>query len=269
MNANQNSRTSGGSFVTYVFILAGLVGLFYLYQYLFGEQSRNMVTLLGSTQKSDIDPGQAITIPSSSLSSLYEGGEFTVSMWVYIQNWNYRLGRNKHILSIGGQNFDTIQVYLAASKNQLKVRFHTREGGNATSSDNHTDLRATNKKSTFTELHTDSGLLDSVPICDIPDIDLQRCVNIAIAVNGKTVDVYLDGKLARSCVLPAFYKVDGSGYSANLLQYGGFGGQISNVTMYNYAVNPEVAHKNYMAGPQPITGFLDYLKSFFDPKSML
>ena len=62
-------------------------------------------------------------------------------------------------------------------------------------------------------------------------------------MNGKTVDVYYDGKLARSCVLPSFYKVDAGGYSAKLLAYGGFGGQISTTNIYDSALNPEQAYK--------------------------
>jgi hypothetical protein len=117
----------------------------------------------------------------------------------------------------------------------------------------------------FNVLQTDSGLLDSSPLCDLPDIDMQRWVNVTIAVNGRTVDVYMDGKLARSCVLPSFYKVDAGGYSAYLLSYGGFGGEISNVKIYDGALNPEQVYKNYMAGPEPITSFINWFKTVFSP----
>ena len=118
---------------------------------------------------------------------------------------------------------------------------------------------------TFGILQTDSGMLDSSPLCDLPEVDLQRWVNITVAVNGKTVDVYLDGKLSRSCVLPSFFKVDAGGYSANLLAYGGFGGQIATTTMYDSALNPEQVYKNYMAGPLPITNIGQWFASFFSP----
>ena len=75
----------------------------------------------------------------------------------------------------------------------------------------------------------------------------------------------MDGKLSRSCVLPTFYKVDAGGYSANLLAYGGFGGQISTTTMYDAALNPEAVYRNYMAGPEPINTFGDWLSSIFMP----
>jgi hypothetical protein len=88
------------------------------------------------------------------------------------------------------------------------------------------------------------------------------------------VDVYLDGKLSRSCVLPNYFKVDSS-YSGYLLSPGipatnkvppgaGFGGQIGNIMMYDYALNPEMVYKNYMGGPEQITGFWQWFTSFFD-----
>jgi hypothetical protein len=151
---------------------------------------------------------------------------------------------------VGGPNFDTIRIYLGATKPTLKVRFHTKEVGTVTSSTTTTEaLPKGTRNAVFTTAQTDSGLLDVSTICDLPEIDLQRWVNLTVAVNGRTVDMYLDGKLARSCVLPSNFKVDSGGYSAVLLPFGGFGGQISTTTMYDAALNPEAVYKNYMLGP--------------------
>jgi len=253
---------------------AGLIGLYYLYQYLFGPSSGNGYTLLSTTQSAQVDSTKPITFTSNQLPPIFEGGEFTISTWIYITTWGYRAGLNKSIINVGGPNFDTIRVYLGGNKPKLSVRLHTKEKGatpsatpskpSATIGDAESLEKAT-QNMTFANLQTDSGLLDSSAICDLPEIDLQRWVNITIAVNGKTVDVYLDGKLSRSCVLPSFYKVDAGGYSANLLSYGGFGGQIANTVMYDAALHPEAVYKNYIAGPQPITGFVQWISSFFAP----
>jgi hypothetical protein len=217
-----------------------------------------------------MDPIKPITITSDKLPSLYEGGEFTISTWIYLNNWSYRSGFNKNIISVGGPNFDTISIYLGATKPKLSIRLHTKESSSVvTPSSGHQvpleSLDKASQKSAFSTLQTDSGLLDSSPLCDLPEVDLQRWINLTVAVNGKTVDVYMDGKLSRSCVLPSFYKVDAGGYSANLLAYGGFGGQISTTTMYDRALNPEAVYKNYMAGPEPITSLTDWISSFFAP----
>ncbi len=50
----------------------------------------------------------------------------------------------------------------------------------------------------------------------------------------------------------------------DLLWKGGFGGQIANTTMYDAALNPEMVYRNYIAGPDQITGFSQWFTSFFD-----
>jgi len=272
-NTNINSSPFG-KLIPLIIILLGLVGLYYLYQYLFGPKTSNSYTLLSGKQSANIDPSKPITITSDKLPSIYEGGEFTISTWLYINNWSYRSGFNKSILSIGGPNFDTIRIYLGGTKPKLHVRLQTRDRSavnNTTTtptSSNQVPIESLDKgtqNAIFNILQTDSGLLDSSPLCDLPELELQRWINITVAVNGRTVDVYFDGKLARSCVLPSFFKVDAGGYSANLLAYGGFGGEIASVTMWDSALNPETVYKNYMAGPEPITNFGSWLSSFFAP----
>ena len=150
---------------------------------------------------------------------------------------------------------------MGGHKPKLNIRFHTLEGNDF----NQESLNMASQISTFSTLQTDSGLIDSPQLCDLPEIDLQRWVNITVAVNGRTVDVYLNGKLSRSCVLPKTFKVDAGGYSANLLTYGGFGGQIAQTYMYDAALNPEQVYTNYMKGPEPITNIGDWFASFFTP----
>ena len=248
-----------------------IVGLYYLYQYLFGTASMSSTVLIGPKTVAQTDPAKPIVIPSTGMPGLYEGGEFSISMWMYIQNWSYRSGRNKHILSIGGNQFDTMRVYLAANKPQLKIRVHSKESGQVTTTTSTDSVPSDNldkatSSGTFTNMETDSGMLDSSPLCDLPEIDLQRWVQITISLNGKTCDVYMDGKLARSCVLPSFYKVDKGGYNTTLLGFGGFGGYIASMNMFSYAMTPDQVYHSYMAGPAPITEFGSYLKSFFEPK---
>jgi hypothetical protein len=274
MEQNTNSGALGkvaGVLVPIIIVIGGIVALYYLYQYLFGPVTQRCVNALPGTRTAHVSESKPIEINSHDLPRIYEGGEFTVSSWIYINNWSYRSGFNKHILSIGGPNFDTIRMYLGGQKPSLQVRLQTRE---PTSIHKTTDkpsesLDKLTLNSVFGTLQTHSGLLDSSPLCDLPEIDLQRWVHIAVAVNSRTVDVYLDGKLARSCVLPSFYRVDPGGYSATLLAYGGFGGHIATTTICDSALNPEQVYKNYMSGPEPITSFGGWISSFFAPSSSL
>jgi len=276
-NANSGSFFKAGPFII---LIAGLFGLYYLYQYLFGASTGNSYSVLSGKRSAKIDGVIPVTVSSNSLPTLFDGGEFTVSLWVYVNNWSYRSGYNKSILTIGGNQFDSMRIYLNAYKPKMSIRFHTKDTGSvpisgsatgsqamqATQATPSTESLDTNMRdSIFKVQQPESGLLTTTTPCDLPEIDLQRWVNLVVSVNGRTVDVYLDGKLSRSCVLPSYFKVDPSGYSALALGYGGFGGQIANVVMYDAALNPERVYKQYMAGPEPINSLSDWFASFFQP----
>jgi hypothetical protein len=275
---NVNNSSPIAKMIPVLVIFAGLLGLYYLYQYLFGPKMNNAYPLITATQDAHTD--KPITFQPTALAPLYEGGEFTISTWIYISNWSVPQQRqNKHILNIGGNNmangFSTILIYIDASSPVLVVKLDTHEStGSLVGSSSSTTSTPTGAQrnllstamltSTFTPSTIPSLNQDS-DICNIHDIPMQRWVNVTIAVNAKVVDVYMDGKLSRSCVLPGVFKVDPSGYTGTLLNYGGFGGKISTTTMYDVALNPEMVYKNYMAGPEPITSIGGWFSSFFAP----
>jgi Concanavalin A-like lectin/glucanases superfamily len=276
MESNSNSSPIMKMLPVFTIFLC-LLGLYYLYQYLFGPRMNNSFPLITSTQSAQTDPAKPITFTTTQLAPLYEGGEFSISTWIYLSNWSYRAGYNKPILSIGGKSFDTIRIYLGAYKPKLMVRLHTKDGtgpatggagagtGAGSGGEQPESNGADSLNLLFNTKQIEEGLLNSTNICDIPELPMQRWVNVTVAVNGKVTDVYVDGKLSRSCVLPNPFKVDTSGYTATLLNYGGFGGQISTTTMYDTALNPEIIYKNYMAGPEPITSISGLFTSFFAP----
>jgi len=254
-------------------VFAGLIGLYFLYQYLFGPKQNNAYPLITSIQSARTPADKPLIFSTGQLAPLYEGGEFTISTWIYITDWHHRANKNKAILRIGGKtdqsssaatNFDTIRMYLGAVTPTLHVRLDSKNR-DVSSTDKGDSLDTSTYTMTYDNVQTGSGLLDSTHKCDIREIPMQRWVNIAVAVNGKTVDVYIDGKLSRSCVLPNPFKVDSSGYTGVALEKEGFGGQIANMIMYDTALNPEVIYKNYMAGPEPITSIGGLLGSFFAP----
>lgn len=273
-NINNSSSQSILTRLIPVFIVfAGLIGLYFLYQYLFGPKQNNAYPLITSIQSARTPADKPLIFSTGQLAPLYEGGEFTISTWIYISDWHHRANKNKSILRIGGKtdqssssatNFDTIRMYLGAVTPTLHVRLDSKNR-DVSSTDKGDSLDTSTYTMTYDNVQTGSGLLDSTRTCDIREIPMQRWVNIAVAVNGKTVDVYIDGKLSRSCVLPNPFKVDSSGYTGVALEKEGFGGQIANMIMYDTALNPEVIYKNYMAGPEPITSIGGLLGSFFAP----
>lgn len=263
---------SGGSMVAkVVFVIVMLVALYYLYQFLFSTQGLEGKIVIGNINPAN--PDKPVIVGPDSFPAIFEGGEYAINTWLYISDYSVNRGQNKHVISIGGSSFLTLLIYLGPYKSSLSVRVHTKTGNSykvSSSTDSSAaeeDLSMESIKSKFGIVQTESSLIDSNRPCDIASLDLQKWIQVTVTLNNKTVDVYIDGKLARSCILPSFYKVDKSNM-AFMACNGGFGGFISNTSCYNYALNPEQVWRLYMSGPGPQYGFWDYVKSLFDPKAV-
>jgi hypothetical protein len=187
---------------------------------------------------------------------------------MYVSDWDVRSGRMKHVVTLkgAGANYNSIVCGIYPLENKLMIRVRTAGantpsgiGGNAsntvtTSGTEYTDLTA------YTNLFgpSNTGMKDfmntvNYPVCDLPEFDLQRWVHVNIVVNGRVCDVYLDGKLSRSCMLDnviQFPKAVGSaGITVDACQFGGFGGALSKVQLFSYAITPDRAYALYQAGP--------------------
>ena len=259
MNSASSSST-GTLLIQGILAILGLVGLYYLYMYLFGTTEAASVALIKGKQDATKLP--MISIPSTSLPPLYTGGQFAISTWIYVNSINaISAGIPKSIIRIGGDTFDAMRIYLGGKGAQLKIKFD--KGGATRNLTNTPNIFATTDLFQPAIEDEDSGT------CDILQIDMQRWIHLVVSVNGKTCDVYMDGKLARSCVLPNYFSIPEI-YSAKILDNGangkgGFGGAISTTTMYGKALTPDIVYQMYMASPEPITNFVTYLVSFFSP----
>lgn len=280
MQANTSSNASMVSKV--IFVLVMLVGLYYLYQFLYGSSAMVGTVVLNAISVANpsapyITPSAPTTTSSSSSSAptvpaIYEGGEFSINTWLYINDYSINRGQNKHVLELGGTSFSTLLLFLGPYKNSLSVRVQTSTPGNSresNSSGSAVDLKASSVASMFRSLQSGSSLLDPNTPCDISSIDMQKWVQATIVLNNKTCDVYIDGKLARSCVLPSFFRVDKSSFQLTQCNYNGFGGFVSSTSVYNYSLNPEQVWRLYMTGPGPQYTFSQYVASLFNPSSQL
>jgi hypothetical protein len=85
--------------------------------------------------------------------------------------------------------------------------------------------------------------------CDVKEVPLQRWVNITIVSSGRVLDVYMDGKLSRSCVLDNVLNVPRGQLKLRLGESGGFGGRYSSVQMWSQQLTPDVIYGLYQMGP--------------------
>lgn len=254
---SQMTRSFGGV----VILILGAVALYYLYQFLFtsnGMATTSLITtsIAGNTEMKDLLP----------ISPPYEGGEYSVSFWMYITAFKDLIGKNKHILEIQGTNKSMMVVGLGSISNKLLVRVNTAPGDSSASD----PLSKGNIPNLFKANVYNSGLTENLELCDLPEVELQKWVSVAVVLSGKTCDVYMDGKLTRSCVLPNFYRVDPTGVKMKLLDYGGFEGYLGDVSTYNYALNPDQIYRMYMTGPTDNqSSFLSWIQNIFDVKGQL
>jgi hypothetical protein len=83
--------------------------------------------------------------------------------------------------------------------------------------------------------------------CVMKNFPLQKWVNLLISVYGRTLDIYIDGKLVRTCILPGVAKVNASS-NIVVTPNGGFSGWTSNFQYWDHATNPQEAYNIYKNG---------------------
>jgi len=190
------------------------------------------------------------------------------------------MNTRKHVFEIKGQYFSTLLIALGAFKNTLTVRTQsdvvlegfqgTRGSGSDITNTNTPNSGGTGSLATdevdalFKPMAMDDEILTTPPICDLPEIDLQRWTMITVVLSGRTIDVYLDGKLSRSCTSSSYYKVDPTGVSMNIVDRGGFDGYIGNTMVGAYSMNPDEIYRAYLSGPNGTSmDILRWIESIF------
>jgi hypothetical protein len=172
-------------------------------------------------------------IEPSSLSSSSTSGNtsnFTYSIWFFIDDWNYRYGDTKIIfgrMTTGtGKREPCPSVALGPLQNNVAVSLAVYPGLDEEPQDGNNFI-----------VHT----------CGIANVPIQRWSNLFISVYGRTLDLYLDGKLVRTCVLPGVAKIDPNA-PIYVTPKGGFSGWTSNFQYWPEASNPQTAWNVYKAG---------------------
>jgi len=208
----------------------------------------------------------ASTIQASSLatSNGVSSTNFAYSIWFYINDWNYRYGEPKVIFgrmgSLGGNkdssgNLDSSgnptststsstsipgisglnpcpTVVLGAIDNTVTVALSCYPGTNNTDTSNQP---------------VTSGNNFIVHNCSVSNVPIQRWVNLVMSVYGRTLDLYIDGKLVRTCLLPGTANVNNNA-NIYVTPQGGFDGWTSKFQYYPNSLNPQDVWNIYSQG---------------------
>jgi hypothetical protein len=276
MNAGTNTGGSGNTIRLVgglVILIVAAVLLYYLYDYMFN---------VGSLQKkADILPGPiasplstAIIYPSAAQAGsvklenvIYTGGEMSLSFWFYVTNVATDNMSKKHILHLSS---DVTQNQITTSYTTLAVALGP---GNTNALFIKVGTTATNGNFAMDTFMAMSDTTTTSEACSIENIEFGRWVNCVIVLNNNICDVYMDGKLSRSCVLKGQFNVPANSPLLMTVLKPSFGttpfktdwkGSFSGLSLYNYALSPDAAYRIYMAGPSGASGDLwAAIKAFF------
>lgn len=213
--------------VLFAFVILLRVGISILSYFLKPNESPHLMDgMVDATQMiiypQDPSNNGAVTIYRSVNAN--DGIEFTWSTWIFINNLQTNAGIYKHIFSKGNSNLTEngmIQpnnapgLYIAPNTNALVVVMNT-----------------------FNVINEE---------IIIPDIPINKWFNVIIRCQNTTLDVYINGTIARSINLVGVPKQNyGDVYVA---MNGGFDGYISNLWYYNYALGTAAIQKIANNGP--------------------
>jgi len=248
-----------GGIINVLYVVAFLIVLYYIYKFLIQGSDLEFTALNVQT---DANAPGGVPLPRNKTDlRVKQGGEYTLSFWMYISNWDYRSGLAKSVVSIvdtKAPNHTLFTSVLYPNEPKMMIRVHTgATTAGETDYTNNANLQSLLSGSAGNAMFAPSI---NTPMCDLQDIDLQRYINVTVSANGRIVDVYYDGKLTRSCILPDIPTApDGGMQAITWGNAGGFGGKISGIQFFAYALTPDRIYAIYQAGPSSQSGLLGYM----------
>ena len=147
-----------------------LIVIYYILSWLFGG---NSVTI-----KTNVDGKTSNVIPASTIPSSSVSGNYTYSVWFYVNDWNYRFGEQKILLSrLNGDKNPSPVISFDTMENNILIALSTYNSSAPPAAPPGTPTPNTKSQ---TNTYT------------VRNFQLQKWVNLIVSVYGRTLDVYLD-----------------------------------------------------------------------------
>ena len=156
---------------TILIVVVVLIALYFILGWLF-QKSTKLTSMQSGTKKQHISSSK---LPNNNNSSNY-----AYSTWFYVEDWNYRYGEKKSLLERGGDT-PCPNIYLGERENDIHIQIAT------FSSDDSNNQIATH-------------------VSTVRNFPLQKWVNLTISLYGRTLDIYIDGKLVQSDIIDGVAK---------------------------------------------------------------
>ena len=185
----------------------------------------------GDKTPSPVDGKTKTVIPAGEFPA-GSGIDYGVQYWMYISNWDYKFGQTKEVLKRVASNDANVvgpRITLAPNENTLNVQV---------------SLYPTNQQAASARPGV-SSTGDSFT-CSVENVPLQSWFAVSVTVFQRNLDIYINGRLVKSCILPGIPKPALGDVILN--DNGGFAGSICNVNGYNAMLSPEDARSFHAKG---------------------
>lgn len=236
-----STSSSTTSFTSYLFTILGAIVIlwfgFQIYNYLRQKRGLDPLSLTGSAKASalttSVIDGKTKTVLNAKDVPTGNGLSYGVHFWMFINNWDYRFNQQKDILKrVDSTNASVSNpaIYLDPAMNTLHVRV---------------SLFPSDQQAGAADPSSTSSTGDSFT-CSVENVPLQSWFSVSTTVFQRNLDVYINGRLVKSCVLPGIPKPALGDITIN--DNGGFAGGICNVNYISQTINPEDAKAFYDKG---------------------
>ena len=232
------------------------------------------------TSPTNIQPIKGVKAPLS-----VTGREYTYNFWINIRSWHsttepqcvlYRSSNGPDVSHENGGGIANPSIWLYPNENKMMVRVSTIKGDTVYDKNTYANSPTVNGGSDGSTVYTavnpvslaannsndKSAWLQTSYACDIDNIPLQRWVQVTAILWNRTLDVYINGKLVRSCILPGIpVHEDDELQTIYVGSNKTFNGYISRLKYYNRAITAKDVMTLYERGPLPVNWWWQALKN--------
>lgn len=182
-----------------------------------------------------VDAMKGTTIPAGDI-TLGDTSDYGVQYWMYIKDWNYGFGKEKGVIlrtDSANKSVMNPNITLHPTDNSLNVAVSLYPSNASVGASSPAPSN-------------DTSSTGDVFTCTVENVPLQAWFSVSATVFQRNIDIYINGRLVKSCVLPGIPKIAAGDMviGAN----GGFSGSVCNVHYYPRMLTPGDAMTFYSAG---------------------
>jgi len=236
---NTMSAVSKALVVIFGILLVTFIGVL-VYNAVATANGTKPIALSGAPSSPDQAPlpldGKTQTVIPASNIPITQSADNGIQFWMYIKDWDYNFGKSKGVIvrkdSTNG-SFSNPNITLHPTDNSLNVSVSIYGSGTGAASSNPAGANSTSANG-------------DVFTCTVENVPLQTWFSVSATVFQRNLDVYINGKLVKSCVLPGVPRPAAGDIVVG--SNGGFSGSICNVHAYPTMLGPSDAASFFSAG---------------------